>query len=88
VLQSAAASCRSPTLAYLQRLRTEAAKRMLEEDRMTVQEVSLAVGYEDAAFFRGLFKRHTGLAPAAYRERQRRSVAPTGEGTRAQAMPG
>ena len=25
-------------LSYLQRLRTEAAKRMLEEDRMTVQE--------------------------------------------------
>jgi AraC-like DNA-binding protein len=38
-------------LAYLQRLRTEAAKRMLEEDRLTVQEVSLAVGYEDVAFF-------------------------------------
>jgi transcriptional regulator GlxA family with amidase domain len=27
------------------------------------------VGYEDAAFFRALFKRHTGLSPAAYRRR-------------------
>lgn len=53
---------------YLQRLRIGAARRLLEEDsRATVQEVGLAVGYGDAAFFRGLFKRHTGLAPAAYR---------------------
>ena len=48
-------------LAYLQRLRIEASKPMLEEDRMTIQEVSLAVGYEDVAFFRDLFKRHTHL---------------------------
>jgi transcriptional regulator GlxA family with amidase domain len=34
-----------------------------------VHEVGTAVGYEDAAFFRALFKRHTGLAPAAYRRR-------------------
>jgi transcriptional regulator GlxA family with amidase domain len=61
-------------LAYLQRLRTDAAKRMLEEDRMTVQEVGLAVGYEDVAFFRDLFKRHTGLPPGAYRERFGRSI--------------
>jgi transcriptional regulator GlxA family with amidase domain len=61
-------------LAYLQRLRTEAAKRILEDDRMTVQEVSLAVGYEDVAFFRDLFKRHAGLAPGAYRERYGPSV--------------
>lgn len=61
-------------LVYLQRLRTEAAKRMLEDDRMSIQEVGLAVGYEDVAFFRDLFKRHVGLAPGAYRERYGRSV--------------
>jgi transcriptional regulator GlxA family with amidase domain len=63
-------------LAYLQRLRTDAAKRMLEEDRLTIQEVGLAVGYEDAAFFRDLFKRHVGLAPGAYRERYGKSIQP------------
>lgn len=56
-------------LAYLQRLRVEASRPMLEEDRMTVQEVGLAVGYEDVAFFRRLFRRHTGLSPRTYRER-------------------
>lgn len=61
-------------LVYLQRLRIDAAKRMLEEDRLTIQEVGLAVGYEDVAFFRDLFKRHAGLPPGAYRERYGRSV--------------
>lgn len=34
-------------------------------------EVSWRVGYEDAAFFRRLFKRVTGMAPGAYRKRFR-----------------
>lgn len=71
-------------LAYLQRLRTDAAKPMLEDDRMTIQEVSLAVGYEDVAFFRDLFKRHAGLPPGAYRERYGQSTAAS-VGARAQA---
>jgi transcriptional regulator GlxA family with amidase domain len=52
---------------YLQRLRVRAARRLLEEGGVTVQEVGSHVGYEDAAFFRALFKRHTGITPAAYR---------------------
>lgn len=63
-------------LSYLQKLRIEAAKPMLEQDRMTVQEVSLAVGYEDPTYFRGLFKRHTGVSPRDYRERYGVSVRP------------
>ena len=56
-------------LAYLQKLRIAAAKRLLEGDHRTVQEISDAVGYQDAAFFRGLFQRHTGVSPSAYRRR-------------------
>jgi len=52
---------------YLQRLRVQAARRFLEDERRSVQEVAEAVGYGDTAFFRGVFKRHTGLAPADYR---------------------
>lgn len=54
---------------YLHRLRVNAAKHLLEAERKTVQEVSVGVGYEDAAYFRSLFKRYTGIAPQAYRER-------------------
>ncbi|MBW0149018.1 GlxA family transcriptional regulator [Marinobacter arenosus] len=52
---------------YLQNLRIEAAKRLLEEGKLSVEEVSLEAGYEDVSFFRRLFKRLTGLTPGEYR---------------------
>ncbi len=55
-------------LMYLQKLRIAAAKRLLEGDHRTVQEISDAVGYQDVAFFRNLFQRHTGVSPSAYRQ--------------------
>jgi transcriptional regulator GlxA family with amidase domain len=58
-------------LAYVQRLRIEAAKRRLEQTEDSVEAVGWHVGYEDPAFFRRLFKRVTGLPPGAYRRRFR-----------------
>jgi transcriptional regulator GlxA family with amidase domain len=55
--------------AYLQALRVSAARDMLEHGAPSIQGVSSKIGYEDVAFFRGLFKRHTGMTPAEYRER-------------------
>jgi transcriptional regulator GlxA family with amidase domain len=56
---------------YVQQLRIEDAKRRLECSDASVDEISWQVGYEDAAFFRRLFKRTTGLPPGAYRKRYR-----------------
>jgi transcriptional regulator GlxA family with amidase domain len=56
-------------LIYLQKLRVAAAKRLLENNHRSMQEVSDAVGYQDVAFFRSLFQRHTGVSPSAYREK-------------------
>ncbi|HEX8899964.1 GlxA family transcriptional regulator [Vitreimonas sp.] len=53
--------------AYLQAVRVESAKAMLERDRGSVQSIALAVGYEDVSFFRSIFKRATGMTPAEYR---------------------
>jgi len=53
-------------IAYLQKLRVAAARRMLESHHRTMQEISEAVGYQDVAFFRLLFQRHTGSSPSAY----------------------
>lgn len=58
-----------PPIAYVQRLRIEDAKRRLERTEASIEEISWRVGYEDAAFFRRLFKRMTGIAPGAYRKR-------------------
>lgn len=55
--------------AYLQMLRVSSAREMLEQSALPIQTVCTRVGYEDVAFFRNLFKRHTGMTPAEYRER-------------------
>lgn len=54
---------------YLQRLRVENAKRMLERTAAPIDQIAWDVGYEDAAFFRRIFKRLTGLTPGAYRRK-------------------
>jgi transcriptional regulator GlxA family with amidase domain len=54
---------------YVQRLRIEDAKRRLERTDAPADEIGWKVGYEDAAFFRRLFKRVTGMTPGAYRRR-------------------
>jgi transcriptional regulator GlxA family with amidase domain len=64
-----------PPLAYLHALRIEAAKHLLESGASSLGEVAAAVGYEDAAFFRALFKRRTGAAPTAWRRRFERRAS-------------
>jgi transcriptional regulator GlxA family with amidase domain len=56
-------------LNYLHRLRIDAARHLLENQHKSVQEISLSVGYEDVAFFRRLFQRHTAVSPREYRAR-------------------
>ncbi|WP_371414135.1 GlxA family transcriptional regulator [Sphingosinicella sp. CPCC 101087] len=56
---------------YVQALRIEEAKQMLESEDTAIEEVSVAVGYQDPTFFRRLFKRRAGVTPAQYRQRNR-----------------
>ncbi len=61
-----------PPLAYLQALRVECAKEMLEETRKSVEQIAGEVGYADVSSFRRLFTRSTSVTPAHYRRRFRR----------------
>ena len=56
---------------YLQMVRVAAARNMLEDGAPSIQQVGVSVGYGDTAFFRRVFKWHSGMTPAAYRERFR-----------------
>jgi len=58
-------------IAYMQRLRVEAAKKQLELGDEAIDEISYRIGYADPAFFNRLFKRTTGLTPGAYRKKFR-----------------
>jgi transcriptional regulator GlxA family with amidase domain len=56
-------------LEYIQRVRVEAAKRLLEKGKLTVEQVCMEVGYGDFGFFRNIFKRLTGLTPQEYKRK-------------------
>lgn len=73
-------------IAYVQRVRVEEAKRRLERTSEPVDDISYAVGYEDPASFRRLFKRITGVAPGTYRRKLQlppfaRSASPQPDGS-------
>jgi len=54
---------------HVQALRIEGARTLLEEGEAAVDDIGFEVGYEDPTFFRRLFKRTTGMTPAAYRRK-------------------
>jgi transcriptional regulator GlxA family with amidase domain len=56
-------------LHYLQSLRVDVAKRLLESKDLNVDAVSARVGYSDLSTFRRLFRRETGLSPREYQRR-------------------
>jgi transcriptional regulator GlxA family with amidase domain len=54
---------------YVHGLRIERAKEIIEAGADDLDDVGFDVGYTDPTFFRRLFKRKTGLTPAAYRRK-------------------
>ncbi len=56
-------------LSYLQNIRIETAKQLLENTTLPIIEVTERVGYADISSFSRLFKQRTELTPAAYRQR-------------------
>ncbi|MDX1506546.1 MAG: helix-turn-helix domain-containing protein, partial [Spongiibacter sp.] len=58
-------------LHYLQRLRINAAKRLLENSNMPIESLMQEVGYQDLSSFSKLFQRETGLTPSSYRRQAR-----------------
>lgn len=54
---------------YVQDLRVAQARERLEFSRDTVEQIAWDAGYEDAAAFRRVFQRITGLSASQYRER-------------------
>src|SRR5689334_15790665 len=55
-------------LQYIQRVRVEAAKRLLEKGEFPVEKVSRRVGYEDFSSFRKVFRKFTSLTPQGNKE--------------------
>ena len=62
------ATGRKPT-EYVQHLRVDKARELLERSRMAIEEVARRAGYEDPGAFRKIFQRIVGLSPGEYRRR-------------------
>lgn len=61
-------------IAYLQRVKVEAAKKELEKGRKTVNEVMYEVGYHDPKAFRDTFKKITNMTPLDYLNKYNRKT--------------
>ena len=58
---------------YLARKRVQQAKLLLLEDKMNINEIASAVGYNDCSYFCAVFKRHEMLSPAEFRNLNKKS---------------
>jgi two-component system response regulator YesN len=54
---------------YLTALRIGNAKELLKRPILSVREAGLQSGYADPNYFSRIFKKHTGMTPREYRER-------------------
>jgi transcriptional regulator GlxA family with amidase domain len=62
-------------LEYIQTLRIEEAKQLLETSSMSLDDVAAEVGYTEPSAFRHLFRKLVGVTPSAYRRRYLKPVA-------------
>jgi len=52
---------------YINQLRMEKAKKLMEKDSISIKEISISVGIDDQLYFSRLFKKHYGITPSDYR---------------------
>ena len=56
---------------YLQNLRCNAAKELLQNSNLGVADIAELVGYGDASYFSRVYRRHTGQTPTEFRQKVR-----------------
>ena len=54
---------------YVDQVRVEQSKKMLEDEGLKVYEIAERIGYKNVDYFHKKFKKYTGTSPAEYRKR-------------------
>lgn len=57
---------------YITSLRIDTAKSLLAHTKLTIAEIALSVGYNEAYYFSNVFKKHTNTTPSSYRKAQKK----------------
>lgn len=63
-----------PPISYIQMLRIQKAKEMLQSDYSSISDIALALGYQNIYDFSRSFKKQVGLSPGQYRKRENLST--------------
>lgn len=58
-------------LQYIVSLRLTNAMNLMDNTNYNINQIAAAVGYDNAHYFSRLFKKHTGIAPTEYKNRER-----------------
>lgn len=53
---------------YLNRMRIDTAKRLLENRNISIKEAAYSSGFRDEKYFMKMFKQQEGMTPLAYRK--------------------
>ena len=54
---------------YIHKIRIDRSKALLEDDTLSLADVSILAGFEDQSYFTKIFKSITGVSPGKYREK-------------------
>jgi len=60
--------------AYVNHLKLEDGKKLLEETELSVTDIALDVGFSDVSYFIHLFKGKFGMSPFKYRKRESKTI--------------
>ncbi|MCC2727878.1 helix-turn-helix transcriptional regulator, partial [Blautia sp. MSK22_86] len=55
---------------YINSLRVEKAKHLLENTNTKVIDIALEVGFDTLPYFSSVFKKYTGVSPAEFRKKE------------------
>ena len=56
---------------YLTNLRMSRAKELLKDEKLSMKEICMEVGYSDPNYFSRIFKKNFGMTPTEYRESEK-----------------
>jgi AraC-like DNA-binding protein len=54
---------------YINHVRINHAKQLLEETELSIQEIAISVGFPDAFYFSKMFKKQLGISPSNYKNK-------------------